>query len=161
MMVWMHLSKKKGELCKAMERGGSKGKFLTNKCRRMETVYKAKKEAHESLTSKLNNVTSRHKIFRLARFISINNRAIIDEQYIRNDHGKVMVDNFGIRNSWREHHSCLFNEEFDWDKHPGPSSSSPEASFSDKSCKVKETLYKTRHLYAPMLHKIVKKQLEQ
>lgn len=37
----------------------------------------------------------------------------MDEQYIKNNHGSIMVDDIDIRIAWREHNSCLFNKEFD------------------------------------------------
>lgn len=81
-------------------------------------MYKAKKEVQGSQVNKLN--TTWQEGFRIVRQTPNINWDIVDEHYIKNDQGKLMVDDNDINNSCREYYNKILNKQIDLDSNLGP-----------------------------------------
>ena len=108
--------KEKRRLYKDYRKGGSRVEYEVAKRVAKREVYKAKSEAQRIWLDRLNGAEGRKEVFREAARVRKENRDIIGEQCVRNDSGRIVVDNEGLKEAWRAHYERLLNVEFEWDR---------------------------------------------
>ena len=108
--------KEKRRLYKDYRKGGSRVEYEVAKRVAKREVYKAKSEAQRIWLDRLNGAEGKKEVFREAARVRKENRDIIGEQCVRNDSGRIVVDNEGLKEAWRAHYERLLNVEFEWDR---------------------------------------------
>ena len=103
-------------LYKEWKKGGSKEEYLAAKRRARREIYKVKSEAQRPLLESLDSDDDRNKIFKVAKQMMGENRDIVGEQCVKNDEGRVAVEQEDLTKAWTEHYNRLLNIEFDWDR---------------------------------------------
>jgi len=81
-----------------------------------KVVYKAQEGERRKLVEKIEEEDGKSNVFRVAKQMREKNRDIVGDGCIKDDEGKVVVEQDGLQEVWRKHFEKLLNEEFDWDK---------------------------------------------
>ena len=101
---------------KLSDRGECREEYKAAKRRAKREVYRAKSEAQKPWLDRLNGTEGRNEAFREAARIRKENRDVLGEHCVRNDSGRIVFDNDGLKKAWREHYERLLNVEFEWDR---------------------------------------------
>ena len=94
------------------QKGGSKEEYLIAKRTAKRVVYLAKKAAEVKKFSDLR--PGLVDIFKIAKQMRKNNQDIIGEKCVKDDSGRLTINDSDKRNAWRQHYERLLNEEFPW-----------------------------------------------
>ena len=54
-------------------------------------------------------------MLRVVKQMVARNRDVVGDGCIKDEDGKIVVDQDGLKDVWRRHFEKLLNEEFDWD----------------------------------------------
>jgi len=87
------------------------------KCRQSAkmVISSAKEKKQEECASDLNDPEHQNEIFRLAKQTVKERQDITGSNCLKGASGKVIVDEKGIKDSWKEYMEKLINEENEWD----------------------------------------------
>ncbi len=105
--------KEKRRCWKAWKKGGSKEDYQKAKRLAKHAVYLAKSQAEQVALKDPSPSSS--DLFRLAKQMRRANRDVQGEKPVRNDAGKLCLDDKAMQDAWREHYERLSNVEFEWD----------------------------------------------
>ena len=78
-------------------------------------ISSAKKKKQKEWANDLNDSECQNEIFRMAKQMVKERQDITGLNCIKGASGKVIVDDKGIKDSWKEYMEKLMNEENDWD----------------------------------------------
>ena len=106
----------KKRLYKEYKKGGNYEVYQEARRRSRKAVYEAKKEAIKPLLESLNGVDGQEKVFEMARQVKNESKDIVGEQCVRDDNGRIMINNEEIKKAWREHYNRLLNVEYEWNR---------------------------------------------
>jgi len=77
-------------------------------------IFSAKEKKEKECTSHLNDPEHKNEIFRMTKQ-TVKRQDITESNCLKGISGKVVVDDKGIKDSWKEHMEKLMNEENEWD----------------------------------------------
>ena len=100
---------------KAWKKGkASKEEYLVAKRAFKHAVHSAKKVAEEK---KFECIKERDSgIFKIAKQMKKGNQDVVVEKCVLDDNENLCFDTAAKSNAWKEHYSCLLNQEFVWDQ---------------------------------------------
>jgi len=78
-------------------------------------ICSAKEKKQKECVNDLNDSEYQNEIFRMAKQMVKERQDITGINCIKGASGKVIVDDKGIRDSWKEYMEKLMNEENEWD----------------------------------------------
>ena len=78
-------------------------------------ISSAKEKKQKEWANDLNDSECQHEIFRMAKQMVKERQDITGLNCIKGASGKVIVDDKGIKDSWKEYMQKLMNEENEWD----------------------------------------------
>ena len=103
----------KTRLWKAWKKGkASKEKYLVAKRASKHAVYSAKKVAEEKKFHCVKEGDS--SIFKIAKQMKRGNEDVVGEKCALDDNENLCFDTTAKSKAWKEHYSCLLNQEFVW-----------------------------------------------
>src|SRR5664279_2367073 len=86
------------------------------KCDAKKAVYKAQEEARKEFGEMLENEDKKGTVFRVAKQIVRSNRDVVGGGCVKDENGKIVVDDKEVLEAWRAHYDTISNEEFVWNK---------------------------------------------
>ena len=86
------------------------------KCDAKKAVYKAQEEARKEFGEMLENEDKKGTVFRVAKQIVRSNRDVVGGGCVKDENGKIVVDDKEVLEAWRAHYDKISNEEFVWSK---------------------------------------------
>ena len=79
-------------------------------------VHEAQEVERRKLVEKLEAADGKGSVFRVLKQIVQTNRDVVGAGCIKDEQGKVVVDQDECREVWRKYFDKLLNEEFAWDR---------------------------------------------
>ena len=105
----------KRHLRKAWKKGkASKEEYLVAKRASKHAVYSAKKVAEQKKFHCVKEGDS--SIFKTAKQMKRGNQDVVGEKCVLDDNENLCFDTTAKSKAWKEHYSCLLNQEFVWDQ---------------------------------------------
>ena len=94
----------------------SETEYQTAKRATKKAVHKAQEDERIRLVEKLEEEDGKGNVFRVVKQMVAKNRDVVGDGCIKDEDGKVVVDQDGLKDVWRRYFEKLLNEEFDWDR---------------------------------------------
>ena len=104
--------RKKRRCFKLRKAGGSGAAYNTAKRTSNRAVHQARSEAEKVAVQKIDPRSG--DVYRLARQMRRDNQDVMGEKPVKNDAGKLSLDEEAKKEAWREHYERLLNVEFPW-----------------------------------------------
>jgi hypothetical protein len=90
--------------------------YLAAKMAAKKEVRKAQEVERTRLVEKLEEGDGKGNMFRVVKQMVAKNRDVVGDGCIKDEDGKVVVDQDRLKDVWRRYFEKLLNEEFDWDR---------------------------------------------
>jgi hypothetical protein len=90
--------------------------YLAAKMAAKREVHKAQEVERIRLVEKLEEGDGKGNVFRVVKQMVAKNRDVVGDGCIKDEDGKVVVDQDELKDVWRRYFEKLLNEEFDWDR---------------------------------------------
>ena len=79
-------------------------------------IFKAKNTERKKFCEDLEGEDGKGNVFRLTKQLESKNRDVVSASCVKDDDGKIVVEEDTLMEVWRAHYDKISNEEFAWDR---------------------------------------------